>query len=304
MAGRGYAGMMGKADLQINDPSFAQVGGVIRAKSKTFHFATALLPHVQRRAVRALYAFCRYTDDLVDEHKVTPEALEEWRLQARQPPQQQSHAVLRAWSIARQVFGVDIRYQEELIDGVVMDLVNRRYQTWEDLQGYCYRVASTVGLLSMPIIGLCEGVSFEQAKPYAVQLGIALQLTNILRDVGEDAQFGRVYLPEDDLTQFGLTRADVLEGVFDQRFIALMRFEIARARALYAQALPGVAMLSPKARPAVGVAALLYRAILDEIETIHYEVFSLRAHTTLWKKITLLPRCLHEVSRLQASAGS
>lgn len=287
-----------------SDAVFAQVEHIIREKSKTFQFATRLLPPLQRKAVRALYAFCRYTDDLVDTDEVGLEELEGWRRKARLPSQQQDEAVLRAWCITRELFHIDMQYQEELIDGVAMDLVNRTYPTWEDLQVYCYRVASTVGLLSMPIIGLREGVTFEQAKPYAVRLGIALQLTNILRDVGEDAQFGRVYLPEEDLAAFGLRRDDILQGVFDQRFIALMRFEIARAREIYLQALPGIAMLSPKARPAVGVAALLYRAILDEIETIHYQVFRLRAHTTLRKKIMLLPRCLHELNRIQAPTVS
>lgn len=286
----------------IIDPVFRDVESIIRVKSKTFTFATALLPDVQRRAVRALYGFCRLTDDLVDEQKVTPDELAEWRRKVNLPANQQHEPFLRAWSLTREYFCIDRRFQEELIDGVAMDLVNQSYQTWEQLSRYCYLVASTVGLLSMPIIGLRHGVNEEQARPYAIKLGIALQLTNILRDVGEDARAGRVYLPEEDLAAFNLSRADILNGVYDQRFFALMGFEIERARRLYLEALPGIAMLSPSARPAVGVAALLYRAILDEIETIQYQVYRIRAHTTLWKKIKMLPRLIWEVNNIEEPA--
>ena len=178
------------------------------------------------------------------------------------------------------------------------DIQPRVYPTWEDLEKYCYHVASTVGLLSIPIIGLREGVSFEQAAPYAVQLGIALQLTNILRDVGEDARRGQVYLPEADLERFNLTRADILAGVQNERFNALMKFEIERARKLYQEALPGIAMLSPSGQLAVGAAALLYRAILDEIEAIRYCVHHMRAYTTGRRKLAMLPKILFTVLNL------
>ncbi len=296
--------MIGNGHIQfIADPVFRDVEAIIRAKSKTFTFATALLPDVQRRAVRALYGFCRFTDDLVDEQKVTLEELDEWRQSVNLPAEKQQEPVLRAWSITREFFGIDRRFQEELIDGVAMDLVNLSYQTWDQLSRYCYLVASTVGLLSIPIIGLKPGTTEEQARPFAIKLGIALQLTNILRDVGEDARAGRVYLPEEDLVAFNLTRADILNGVYDQRFFALMGFEIERARRLYIESLPGIAMLSSSARPAVGVAALLYRAILDEIETIQYQVYRIRAHTTFWKKIKMLPGLIREVKNIEEHAS-
>ena len=170
-----------------------------------------------------------------------------------------------------------------------MDPEKTLYSTWQELHQYCYRVASTVGLLSMPIIGQAPGVSFEDAVPYAIDLGIALQLTNILRDIGEDLERGRVYLPEEDLQRFGLTANDLLKRVYDQRFIDLMRFEIQRARDLFAHALPGIALLNPQARPAVGAAALLYAAILDEIEQLDYRVYDHRAHTSGLRKLIMLP---------------
>jgi len=271
---------------------------VIRRHSRTFFLATALLPVVKRRAIRALYAFCRETDDLIDREGAVPEDLDRWQAQVQAPLENQTDPVLVAWTAVREAYGIDRQYETELIEGVRQDLYARRYATWKDLERYCYAVASTVGLLSIPIIELAPGVPFEQARPYAIHLGVALQLTNILRDIGEDAARGRVYLPLEDLHTFGLSDWDILQGVHDQRFIDLMQFEIARARELYRQALPGIALLSPAARPAVGAAALIYRAILDEIESIGYRVHNRRAHTSGWKKAVMLPGILWTVATL------
>jgi 15-cis-phytoene synthase len=279
--------------------AFAVTDRVTRDNSKTFYLATALLPRRTRRAVRALYAFCRATDDLVDRAGATVADVARWRAEAARPASQQDQPGLRAWALIRERYGVDSRYQEELIEGVGRDLTKRQYANWDELEHYCYLVASTVGLLSMPIIGLAPGATFAQAAPYAIRLGIALQLTNILRDVGEDAAGGRVYLPQSDLSQFGLTVEDIRQGVHDERFVALMRFEMTRARALYAEAWPGIALLAPAARPAVGVAALLYRAILREIEAIGCRVHTKRASTSARRKLLMLPGILWQVLRLR-----
>jgi phytoene synthase len=279
--------------------SFSVTEDLILEHSKTFFLATSLLPMAERRAIRALYAFCRTTDDLVDRHNASQQDVERWRLAVDRPAARQTNPVLVAWSHIRETYGVDPRYQAELIEGVRQDIVNQRYASWEDLRRYCYLVASTVGLMAMPILGLARGVTFEQAAPYAVKLGIALQLTNILRDVGEDACRGRVYLPLADLSQFGLTPDDILAGVHDDRFEALMLFEIARAQALYEEALPGIALLSPIARPAVGAAALLYRAILHEIRLIGFRVHTVRAHTPGWRKVWMLPGILAKLLTLR-----
>jgi phytoene synthase len=271
---------------------------VIRSHSKTFFFATALLPAKARRAIRSLYAFCRSSDDLVDCASTTLADLNAWRAEVDLPAACQSNPLLYSWASVREEYGVDRRYERELLDGIAMDLSFQPYRTWEELELYCYRVASTVGLLSMPVIGCAPGAAAEQAAQYAIKLGIALQLTNILRDVGEDAGRGRVYLPAEDLARFDLTSRDIINGVFDQRFIALMRFEIERARQLYADALPGIALLSPAARPAVGAAALLYRAILDQIERIGYRVHQNRASTSGWQKLSMLPAILFQIYTL------
>lgn len=280
------------------ESAFASAEQVIRHHSKTFYFATELLPAQQRRAIRALYAFCRGTDDLVDAANATRQQLEDWRAANRLSAAEQGIPLLAAWAHVREEYQVDRRYEEELIDGVGTDLGPVSMQTWSELEQYCYLVASTVGLLSIPVIGIAKGATFEQAAPYAIQLGIALQLTNILRDVGEDLDRGRIYLPAEDLDRFGLTHADIRAQIVDDRFRALMRFEIQRARDLYQAALPGILLLDRRSRAAVGAAALLYRAILDEIETLDYQVFLIRAHTSAWRKLSMLPGILLHIQRL------
>jgi 15-cis-phytoene synthase len=272
---------------------------IIRKHSKTFYFATGLLPEKSRAAIRALYAFCRETDDLVDRKDTTLSDLEAWRTLVNRPAEEQDHPTLYVWAKIRQAYPVNRKYEQELIDGVGMDLDFHPYQTWDELANYCYHVAATVGLLSMPIIGLADGADFEQAARHAIQLGIALQLTNILRDVGEDMGRGRVYLPVEDLKRFHLSIEDIRAGVYDERFIGMMKYEIARARQIYREALPGITLLSKAARPAVGAAALLYAAILDEIEKLDYQVYTHRAHTSAWKKITLLPHILWTIAHVR-----
>ena len=293
----------GSLNISQFSSAFQEVEKVIQTNSRTFYFATNLLPKKERQAIRSLYAFCRTADDLVDNHSATRQELDRWHLKVQRPSDEQSDAILYCWAKTREAYGIDPRYQAELIEGVAADTITRQYETWQELERYCYLVASTVGLLSTPIIGLARGVDFETAKPYAVKLGIALQLTNILRDVGEDAANGRVYLPREDLERFHLTAEDILNGVYDQRYIEMMRFEIRRARRLYLEALPGIAMLSASGRTAVGVAALLYRAILDEIEAIRYQTHIQRAYVSGKKKLAYLPRFLWQILRLKPMSG-
>lgn len=272
--------------------AYSSVKTIIRQHSKTFYFATGLLPRPKRRAIHALYAFCRATDDLVDKENASLEDVELWREQVANPPQ--DNPILKSWQLVREIYDVDNQYEQALIDGVAMDIAFEPYPTWDDLADYCFHVASTVGLLSLPIIGLSDGFSFEQAKPYALKLGIALQLTNILRDVGEDLGRGRIYFPLEDLERFDLTLADIQNQVYDQRFIDLMAFQEVRARQLYAESLPGIAMLDPNVRKSVAAAAITYRAILDEIKKKHYQVYHQRAHTSFGRKISLLPQILRQ----------
>ncbi len=254
--------------------------------SRSFHLASALLPASKRRAVRSLYAFCRITDDIVDRGDVNCEAqLLEWRRHVLTNTPPCDDLVALAWTDARLRFAVPVRYAEQLIDGVKRDFTQNRYQTFEELAAYCYGVASTVGLMSMHIIGH----SGQEAIPYAIKLGVALQLTNILRDVAEDWQLGRLYLPIDDLAIFGLTEADIAIGEVTTAWRAFMRQQIARNRLLYAEAMPGIHMLDRDGRFAIAAAAELYQGILTDIERHDYDVFRRRAFVGNWGKLRRLP---------------
>jgi phytoene synthase len=182
-----------------------------------------------------------------------------------------------------------------------MDLTIARYESWDALAQYCYRVASTVGLISMQMIGVKDDTPslFERSRQAAIDLGIAMQLTNILRDVGEDFARERIYLPLEDLHRFGYAESDLRVGVVDDRFRALMRFEIARANALYERSLPAIANLNPDGRIAVGAAALLYRGILDKIVENGYDVFRRRAHLTFQDKLMRMPGIVWTVRGLK-----
>ncbi len=267
------------------DAAYAHCEQVTREQSRTFFLASGLLPPDKRRAARALYAFCRMSDDLIDRSDGDGLArLEGWRRCALALSPCDDPIAL-AWTHARMTFGIPIRYAEQLIAGVARDVTVRRYATFADLAAYCYGVASTVGLMAMHIIGFAG----RQAIPYAVKLGVALQLTNILRDVGEDWRAGRLYLPQDELTAYGLTEGDIAAGRVDDRWRAFMRFQIGRTRRLYAEAMPGIALLDRSGRFAIAAAAELYRAILDDIAVHDYDVFHRRAHVGTFGKLRRLP---------------
>jgi len=269
------------------EAAYQACGEITRRNSRTFDLASALLPPAKRRAVRALYAFCRTSDDLVD-HR--PDAdpqrdLADWRARTLSARPAEDDPVALAWGDTRRRYTIPVRYAEQLLDGVASDLTHEGYRSFDELAGYCYRVASTVGLMAMHIIGF----SGKEAIPYAVRLGIALQLTNILRDIGEDWRNGRVYLPREELAEFGLSESDLAAGKVTPRWRAFMRYQIQRARRLYAEAWPGIAMLNRDGRLAIAAAAGLYEGILDEIERADYDVFTRRAHLSTRKKLSRLP---------------
>lgn len=278
------------------DQAYAVSGRITKEYSKSFYLSSLLLPPAKRRAIHALYGFCRVSDNIVDSGgSHAQEELARWRHAAFRPLPEQQDPVLMAWADARERYHVPRRYAEELLDGMAMDLTLRTYQTWEELSHYCYCVASTVGLMSMHITGFQNPEAFS----YAVKLGIALQLTNILRDVGEDASRGRVYLPLEDIERFGLTYAHFCHGQVDERFVRLLDFEIARAERLYSEAWPGIGLLSPDSRLSVATAATVYRGILNKIRQNRYDVFNQRAHLGLGAKLAHLPRTWWHVRRIR-----
>jgi phytoene synthase len=254
--------------------------------SRSFYLASSLLPAGKRWASRALYAFCRVTDDIVDRPSGDVDArLQSWQRCVLEPRLACDDPVAIAWNDTRIRYSIPARYAEQLIDGVARDMHQVRYQTFDELVTYCYGVASTVGLMSMHIIGF----SSPQAIPYAIKLGVALQLTNILRDVAEDWRAGRVYLPQDDLAAFTLSESDLADQRVDDRWRAFMQFQIERTRQLYAEAWPGLALLHSSGRLAIAAAADLYRKILDDIESHDYNVFHRRAYVSASAKLLRLP---------------
>jgi phytoene synthase len=280
-----------EADAETLLKAYAYCDDLTQAHSKTFYTASALMPANKRRAVRALYAFCRVSDDLVDlgdpdalaEERQA--ALEAWRGRALAGQPRAGDPVTLAWADTMARYRIPARYAHHLIDGVAKDIHKTRYASFDELAEYSYGVASTVGLMSMHITGF----SGPEAIPYAVKLGVALQVTNILRDVGEDWRTGRVYLPQDELAAYGLSEVDLSAGRVDDRWRAFMRFQIERNRRLYAEALPGVGMLHADGRFAIAAAAELYRGILRDIEAYDYDVFNRRAYLTKWGKLVRLP---------------
>jgi len=274
----------GDASPQLR-AAYAACRDITQSASKTFYLASLFLSPEKRRAVWAVYAFCRMADDLVD--RIAPAGD---RLGALDRLERDllaciggrpSEPIFIAYADATARYGIPLDPALALLRGARMDVTVRRYQTYDELGEYCYLVASTVGLLVSPILGYAAGEALE----YGIVLGRAMQLTNILRDVGEDALMGRVYLPIEDLVRFDYAERDVFAHVLDERFVALMQFQIARVRELYAAAEPGIALLSPDARYTVRLALTLYRRILAVIEANGYDVFGRRAFVPLRSKI-------------------
>jgi phytoene synthase len=262
------------ADLE---PEWSRQAAEATARgSKSFYFATRFFPAELAASAHAVYWFCRTTDDIVDENPDIGAAraeLEQWRegLKGALAGASDGPVILRHFARACARHQIPAEYAFELIEGMRMDLEGVRYRNFEELRVFCYRVASTVGLMMSHVIGY-EG----DALPYAEDLGVAMQLTNILRDVGEDLGRGRIYLPAEELAEF----------------VKLMAFQAERARHYYAKSMPGIAMLRPEGRFAVEIAARVYRGILNEIEAMDYDVFRRRAVVPAWRKYGITARAL------------
>ncbi|WP_299410938.1 phytoene synthase [Acaryochloris sp. IP29b_bin.148] len=289
------------------EDSYEQCRQVTADYAKTFYLGTQLMSPEKRQGVWAIYVWCRLTDELVDGPQAaftTSETLDKWEEQlesvfAGHPVDDPDVALVD--TVER--YGLDIQPFRDMIAGQRMDLVRDRYETFEDLRLYCYRVAGTVGLMSAQIMGVeqfCDRLQAPWSPPRilnnpvntinkAVDLGIANQLTNILRDVGEDARRGRIYLPLEDLAAFDYTEADLFNGVVDDRWRAFMKFQIRRARQYFAQAESGIGTLQRDARWPVWSALVLYRQILDVIEQNQYDVFTRRAYVPSRRKLMSLP---------------
>ncbi len=247
--------------------SYARCRQIARRAGTNFYYSFYVLPRAKREAMCAIYAFMRRSDDIADgaaNPAVALTGLRTWRAEVRQALEQQTtnEPILMAVADVVRRYNIPPRHFFELLDGTEMDQTAARYATFDDLYQYCYRVASCVGLVVLPIFGYEKPEALARGEA----CGIAFQLTNILRDVQEDARLGRIYLPLEDLRRFGVSEDDIRQARATPQFTELMRFETNRAREYYAKARPLVGLISPDSRRTLGVMMDIYRGILDKIE--------------------------------------
>ena len=267
---------------------------VQKAHSRTYYFSTQLFPPEVRPHVHALYAFMRYADEIVDNPGETSlleqlAGLEEFEREtlAAVDGEKVANPVLRAYAETVRARGITTESIAAFMESMKMDTHVFRYRTYEDLEIYTYGSAAVVGLMMCRVAGVTD----ERANQHAEALGVAMQLSNFLRDVKEDWARGRIYLPLEDLERFGYAEEEIGKGVVDERSVALMRFEIERARRLYEISDEGMDYIPRGRRYPVVVARELYAAILDRIEAQDYDVFSRRAETSLPRKLAVAARC-------------
>jgi phytoene synthase len=263
---------------------------VARTRAKNFYYSFLLLSAQQRRAMCAIYAFMRYCDDLSDEPGANRAAIEQWRaeMEAALEGRFSKHPVWPAFHHTVRRFGIPHRYFREMVDGVASDLEPRRFETFEQLYRYCYQVASVVGLTTIHIFGF----DTRSALPLAEKCGVAFQLTNILRDIREDAERGRIYLPAEDLDRFGVSEDDLRTGNRSEAFVRLMRFESARARSYYKESLPLLDLIHQRSRPSLEALIAIYSRLLDRIERSNYDVFTRRVRVSALEKSWIVVRAL------------
>ena len=271
------------------DGDYARCAEITRRASSNFYYAFMLLPGARRRALYSVYAFCRFVDDVADDDGINNAAaiLARWREELNKVfAGTPSRAISRALSDNVRRFKIPRRYFEEVIDGVEMDLTKCRYATFADLYLYCRRVASAVGLICIEIFGYHN----QSARVYAERLGIAFQLTNIIRDVSEDAARGRIYLPLEDLARFGVSEAEILNSVYSPRFRQLIEFEAQRAREYYREAEEALADEDRGSMLAAEGMRLIYASLLERIARAGYRVFDRRMSLSAPYKLYLVGR--------------
>ena len=261
---------------------------------KTYYLATLLLPKAKRPHVHALYGFARYADEIVDDlaSTLTPEeksdALQRWSEQLLQDMTQgrSNDHVGRALVDTVQRFNIPIAYFEAFLHSMAMDLSVTEYESYEDLMEYVYGSAAVIGLQMVHVLGTVDGKK-DQALPLAEKLGIAFQLANFIRDVGEDLLRGRIYLPMSELRSFGVSRQSLEKREITPQIIEALKFQIARVRLLQNEADAGIELLSPDSRPCIRAASELYCGIVDEVEKIDYDVFNKRAKTSTVRRASV-----------------
>ncbi len=272
------------------------------AKSgSSFYYSFLFLPPQRRLAITALYAFCREVDDVVDETSdasIAQTTLNWWRLEVQQMlAGAPTHPVTKALQPHLAPFNLRGEHLLAVIDGMEMDLTQTRYLDFKGLERYCWHVASVVGILSASIFGYTD----ERTLVYAEKLGMAFQLTNIIRDVGEDARRGRIYLPIDELQKFEVTAAEILNAKHSDRFEALMKFQLARAQAYYNEAFDYLPAIDRRAQRPGLIMAAIYRTLLDEIDNDGLRVLQHKVSLTPLRKLWLAWITWINPARMQSS---
>ena len=273
--------------------SLASLSSQVTRKSRSnFFFAFLALPKHRRDALYAVYAFCRTVDDIADlgtDQAAQRAGLARWRADIARCYEggTPEHPIARQLATAVREFHLPRAALAAIIDGCEMDLTQATYETAEDLSPYCYRVASAVGLCCIEIFGYTD----PRARAYAVSLGMALQLTNIIRDVGADARAGRVYVPQADLRRFGVTGDDLRAGRYGESFVALMAHQAARARAFYADARAAFPAVDTRSLVPAEIMGRIYYALLQEIEARRFRVFDARVTLPARRKAAIALRC-------------
>ena len=291
--------------VQSYAPDLSQV------RLSNFYFSFLFLPRQKRDAIETIYAFCRLTDDIVDEGADAGEKhrrLRQWSAELRRALQGKSRfALLNKLELVIRRFGIPVRHFQDLLKGMEMDLSKDRYETFADLEEYCYRVASTVGLICAEVFGYHHA----EAKEYAINLGKALQLTNILRDIKSDARKGRIYIPREDLRRFGYSEEELLGCTYNEAFKSLMRYECERARGFYRKAKVNLAEEDKALFYAARTMGNIYYLLLRRIERAEYDVFSRRIRLSSLLKLLVamglrlrnrLPRNFHRFVRAELPA--
>ena len=274
-------------DLQA---AYQECRQITRREARNFYYAFVLLPSERRRAIYVAYAFCRYCDDAVDSESSIDEKLRRLadlrRLLERCYEGEADEPVFVGLSQVAREYAIPREYFEDVLSGMEADLVKTRYQDFDELRQYCYQVASAVGLICIHIFGFKD----ERAMAHAIDLGLAMQLTNISRDVKEDLEFGRIYLPQDELARFGCTEEDLRAGRANDAFRELMRFQTQRARTYFQSGFQLLPYLSPRSRACAAVLGRIYSRLLDRIEVAGYDVFSQRVSLSTSEKLGVMAR--------------
>ncbi len=301
-----HKGVISELDDQSLQSAYSHCRSITKKHAKTFYMATRFLPNHKQRSIFAIYGLCRYLDDLVDEAEDLIEHHEISHLEIYERLDifknnlvdsykgiNQNDPILIAFSDTLKRYEISLELPLLLLEGVKMDLQKSRYNTFDELYDYSYKVASVVGLMTSEVFGYTN----KKALDYAVDLGIAMQLTNILRDVGEDLARDRIYLPADELEEFGIRRDSLLSKEKTPEFCEFMSFQIERARRYYIEADKGILMLDQDSRLPVLLARENYSRILDKIEENNYNVFEERAYLNSAEKLSIIPKVMYNLKK-------